>query len=213
MTGVKLVLAAGLALVAIFVIVTLSHVPMTLAGTNSVQAESKLARTTGTHTSEGCQAGETLPRNASAVRLSLFAAIGPEVTVDIFAGSHRLTSGTHPPGWVGSVVTVPVKPVPHAHSQAKLCFRLTSINGPIQVIGEDTSPAEAVVSNGEPLAGRIRVEYLRPGERSWLSLATSLARRLGFGHAANGLWDVLLVMALATAVIALSTALALRELR
>jgi hypothetical protein len=212
MTSVKIVLGLGLALIVIAVIATLSRAPLTLAGTNSVRPKSILGRTTGTRYAYACQAGESLPRDTSAVRLSLFAVIGPKVTISVWLGPRQITSGTRPPGWVGSVVTIPLEPVSDAHSAVKLCFRLTSINGPIQVIGEDTPPAEAAVSNGEPLAGRIRVEYLRPSTLSWLSLTSSITYRMGFGHAASGAWDILLVIVLAAAVVTLSTLLAVRGL-
>ncbi len=213
MTRVRIVLAAGVALTAGMAIVTLSRSPLTLAGTNSVRPESKLARTTQTSYAEGCQTGETLPSDTAAVRLSLFAVIGPRVTVRILSGSHLLTSGAQAPGWVGSVVTVPIRPLPRGHPRAKLCFKLTSINGPIQVIGQDTPAAAAVVSNGEPLAGRIRVEYLRPGRRSWWSLASSIARHMGFGHAAGGAFGVVLAAMLAAGVVTVSTLAAVRGLR
>lgn len=213
MTSVRVVLAVGLTLIVITLIVALSRAPLTLAGANDVRPASKLGRTTGTRYAYACQARETLPPNTSAVRLSLFAVVGPKMTVSMWLGSHQITSGTRGAGWVGSVVTVPLKPLPDAHFPVKLCFRLSSINGPIQVIGQETPPAVAAVSNGEPLAGRIRVEYLRPGTRSWLSLASDITRRMGFGHAASGAWDLLLVIALAAAVVTLSTLLAARRLR
>lgn len=212
-TRTGIVLAVGLGLTTAALVVTLSRSPLTLTGTNSIQATSKLARTTGTSYAAGCQTGEALPHAVAAVRLSLFAVIGPRVTVTILSGPHVITSGTRPPGWVGSVVTVPLRPLPRAHSPVKLCFKLTSVNGPIQVIGQDTPRAEAAVSNGEALAGRVRVEYLRPSRASWWSFAGSIAQRMGFGHAAGGAWDVVLAAILASSVLALSTWAAARGLR
>jgi hypothetical protein len=212
-TRVGIVLAVGLALTVVAVAVTLSRSPLTLARTNSVRVTAKLARTTETSYAEGCQTSETLPRDTAAVRLSLFAVIGPRVSVRILSGSHLLTSGTQTPGWVGSVATVPLGPLPHAHPHVALCFKLTSIDGPVQVNGQDTPPAQAVVSNGEALAGRIRVEYLRPGSRSWWSRAGSVIQRMGLGHAAGGGLGVALTAMLAAAVVALSTWVAARGLR
>lgn len=210
-TGI--VLAAGLALIMVALLVTLSRSPLTLDGTNSVRAESKLVRTTRASRIEGCQTGEVLPGDTTAVRLSLFAVIGPRVTVRILSGSQVLSSGTRAPGWVGSVVTVPVRPLPSAHSPVKLCFKLTSVNGPILVIGQDTPRAEAAVFNGAVLPGRMRVEYLRPGHASWWSHAGSIVRHLGFGHAAGGAWDAVLASILASAVLALATWVAAKGLR
>lgn len=213
MTRVGVVLAVGLALTVAAVAVTLSRSPLTLAGTNSITDATRLARTTQTRFAEGCQSGETLPRDTVAVRLSLFAVIGPRVAVRVLSGSRLLTSGAEAPGWIGSVATVPIGPLPRAHSHVELCFRLTSIDGPVQVNGRDTPRAEAVISDGEALAGRIRVEYLRPGRQSWWSLAGSVARRMGLGHAAGGAFGVALAAILAAAVVAVSTLVSARGLR
>jgi hypothetical protein len=43
------------------------------------------------------------------------------------------------------------------------------------------------VSNGtQVLPGRIRIEYLRPGKESWLSLALPTARRIGLSVGGGG---------------------------
>jgi hypothetical protein len=213
MTRVGVVLAAGLALTAVAVVVTLSRSPLTLAGANSVQTVVRLSETTSREDAEGCQADETLPRDIAAVHLSMFAVVGPRVTVRMLSGSRVITSGTEAPGWVGSVATVPLRPLPRAYSHVKLCFKISSVNGPVQVNGAHTSRAEAVVSRGEVLPGRMRVEYLRPGRRSWWSLAGGVVQRMGLGHAAGGVFGVALVALLAAAVLTLSTLAAARGLR
>jgi hypothetical protein len=57
------------------------------------------------------------------------------------------------------------------------------------------------------------MEYLRPGRKSWWSLASSVAHHMGLGHAASGTWIVFLVLALMLTVVILASRLALRELR
>ncbi len=81
------------------------------------------------------------------------------------------------------------------------------------MVGRTTPPAEATFGGTKPLPGRISIEYLQPGRRSWWSLALSVARRLGLGRAAAGTGNALLVLALALAVLTLSSWLVVRDLR
>ncbi len=213
MTRVAIVLLAGLALTALAVGVVLSRSPLTLVRTNSIPIATRLSRTADTRNAEGCQTGETLPRDTAAVRLSMFAVVGPRVTVRLLSGGRVITSGTEAPGWVGGVATVPLVPLPRARSDLKLCFTLSSVDGPVQINGQDTPRREAVISQGEALPGRIRVEYLRPGGSSWWLRVSGVARRMGLGHAAGGAFDVVLAALLAAGVIAVSTVAAARGLR
>ncbi len=212
MTRVGIVLAVGLALTVAAVVVTLSRAPLTLTRVNSVQTVVQLSRTAVSSYAEGCQAGETLPRDTTAIRLSMFAVVGPRVTVEIFSGAHMLTSGTEAPGWVGAVAAIPLRPLPRTHPDVKLCFKLSAINGPVQLNGAHTPPAEAVTSHGEALPGRMRVEYLRPGHSSWWSLAGGVAWRIGLGHAGGGAFGVVLAGLLAAAVLTVSVLAAARGL-
>jgi hypothetical protein len=71
--------------------------------------------------------------------------------------------------------------------------------------------AAAVTSTGEPLAGRLGVEYLAASNRSWWSRILEVARHMGLGHALSGTWVVLLIAALMAAVGALAIRAVLRE--
>jgi hypothetical protein len=205
MTRVRTVLAAGLVLTAVAVALTLSHAPLTLARVNPVHTVVQLSRTAVSSYAEGCQADETLPRDTTAIHLSMFAVVGPQVAITIFSGPRLLTSGTEAPGWVGSVATVPLAPLPRMYQDVTLCFKLSAINGPVQLNGAHTPRAEAVTSHGEALPGRMRVEYLRPGHSSWWSLARGVAWRMGLGHAGGGAFGVVLAGLLAAAALAVST--------
>jgi hypothetical protein len=208
---IQTTLAAGLALIAIALIATLSHAPATIARAPAVPPEKKVAFTTSD--ASGCQNGEALPGGTSAIRLGLFAVSSPGVAVEVFAGSHRITKGAIGPGWVGEGATVPVAEVPRGVAPVKVCFRVHPVVGRVEVLGRPTSPAEATVAEGKPLPGRISIEYLRSSHRSWWSRATSVARHLGFGHAARGAWDTLFVIVLAAGIVTLSSWLVVRDLR
>jgi hypothetical protein len=208
---IKVALGASLALIAIVFAVTLSHAPATLAKERPVPPESKLVFTESD--ARACQRGEVLPRDTSAIRLGLFADSSPDVSVQVFAGSHRIAAGTLGRGWSGEGATVPVNEIPHTVAPVKVCFGLKSVVGKVQILGRNTPKAEATTSEGAPLSGRISIEYLQPGHRSWWSLATSVARRLGLGHAVSGAWDALLVIVLTGMVLTLSSWLVVKELR
>jgi hypothetical protein len=209
---VGVALAAGLGAVAIVAIVTLSHVPATVAGTNWVPEVENLGATRSD--TGACQAGEALPRGTTAIRLGLQGSIGPLVSVVAYAGSHVVTRGAVGPGWRGENVTVPVRAVPRAVSSARVCFRLSSVSGNVSIVGAKAPPAEAAVSDGgEALPGRMQIEYLRPGRASWWSLLPAVLRHMGLGRAAAGTWIAIPIAALAAGAFALAAWAAARELR
>ncbi len=210
MRSVQITVAAALALTAIALGATLSRAPLTIAATNGIQSAERLAATNGD--ARACQAGEALPRGTTAIRLSLETAIGPPVTVQALAGGHLITHGAYGAGWPGASVTVPVARVSRTTPDATVCFTVGPSYKRVSMFGQHTAPALAAVAGGGPLPGRISIEYLTPGSRSWWSLASSVARHVGFGHAGGGTWIALLAAALALAVLALTSWLLIREL-
>ncbi len=208
-TRVGIVLGAGLALIAMAVAVTLSRSPVQIAGTNGVLPKSGLIVTHGSVS--GCQSEETLPEGTSGVRLRVAAAIGPSVSVEALSGGRVLTRGARGSGWTGSDVTVPIEQIRHSASHARLCFALGPSNERIAIFGVRTRRA-ALTLEGERLPGKMRVEYLKIGDGSWWSRALSVARHMGLGHAWSGTWIVLLLAALMSTVVALTSWLIVREL-
>ncbi len=210
MMRTPIALAAGLGLIALAVGFALSRSPLTLAG-SAAPGERTLSSTV--QPAAACQTGETLPRGTSAVRLGLETVIGPRVTLRVLSGSRVLASGVRAPGWSGASVTIPVQPVPRTVTAVRVCFGLTLMNGSVSLRGSASRPGVAARSEaGDPLPGRVSIEYLRAGHASWLSMAASVARRLGLGRAAPGSWNALLVMLLVAGCLALSSWLVLKEL-
>lgn len=206
---VRVALTAGLALIAIAIALVLSGSPIRVAGTNSVPLVSNFASLDGG--SRVCQAGETLPRGTSAIRLALEATIGPRVMLTALSGRRVVTHGARGSGWTGSEVTVPVGPIRHTTPHATLCFALGPSREATTIIGVQTRPS-ATASSTEPSAGRMRVEYLAAGDRSWWSSALSVARRIGLGRAPSGTWVVVILVALMAAVATLTSYLSIRDL-
>jgi Predicted membrane protein (DUF2142) len=203
MRETRVALAVGLALTTFALVLTLSRSPDVVAPTRSVSIEGELGETQ--RSLSICQANETVPRETTAMRLSLKALIGPRIEVKALAGGRILTSGRRVAGWTSGAVTVPVKRVAHTVIGATICLAFALSDETVTMLGEHTPPSSAAVTDdGQHLPGRIRIEYLRPGSRSWWSLALSTARHMGLGRAWAGTWIVLLVLALMAAVLALT---------
>ena len=204
-------LLAGLALTAIALAVTLSGAPSVVAATNGVPLEARLAKTAGSV--EICQPDETLPRETSAIRLALEAAIGPQVRLDVYSGAHLITAGTRSSGWTAGSVTIPVGPLPYTTANATLCFTIGRSRVPVTAFGAPAPRAIAArYSEAQVLSGRVRSEYLRAGRASWWSQALSVARRMGLGRSLSGTWIALLVLVLVLGLSLLAAWLVVREL-
>jgi hypothetical protein len=211
MRSVRIALASGLGLTAIAIGLVLAHSPMSVAGTNGILPEERLAVTDRSATY--CQAHELLPRSTSAIRLSLSAFIGPRVSVVVSSGGRTITGGTRGSGWKSRVVTIPVKPLPRTISEATVCTSFRPHNETLTVFGAATPHASAARFGPQVLPGKMRIEYLRAGERSWASMARAIVRRMGLGRAGGGSWIVLPALVLLATVVVLASRLVLKELR
>jgi hypothetical protein len=212
MLSVRTALALAATLTAIAVVLTLHGSPMSIAGTNGIPDAGEVAVTQ--RATSACQGGETVPAGTTAVRLTLAGEIGPRVTVTARSAGHTITRGVRGAGWTGAAVTVHVQRVALTARDAQLCFALARPLEVIELFGRHTPGADALVGpRGERLPGRLGVEYLRPGHATWLSLAPSIARRMGFGHAWGGAWIAFALAAAMASAAALMAWLALRAAR
>jgi hypothetical protein len=206
-------LAAGLALCAIALAIVLSGSPQVLAGSTNGIEPGGAPLTTVPGSGSACQSEETLPAGSSAIRLSLEATAGPRVAVTVLSGKAVVTRGEGVQGWLGKVVTVPIKPLKRTVRHATVCFVFTGAHEQVSFLGVPTPKRRAARSGTRVLPGRISIEYLRRGRSSWWSLARSVARRMGLGRAWAGTWVVLLVAALMATSIALASWMTVRESR
>jgi Predicted membrane protein (DUF2142) len=204
---VAVALAAGLALLALALGLVLSGSALVVAGTNSIPAAQTLGYSKGGNL--GCAKSGTLPRGTSAIRLSLGSNLGPTVSLKVLSGSRVITDGSRGAGWgIAETVTVPVRPLPHPVPEVSICVTLGPVVEHLEVKG---AVVRAILpGGGQHLAERFRVEYLRPGHASWFSRLSSVADRMGLGHAASGTWVVFVELALMIAVAILSIRLVLR---
>lgn len=211
-TRARVTLAAGLALLLVAIAVTLSGSPIVAAHTNGVVPNESLAETASE--AEACQSGEALPAGISAIRLALLSIAGPRVSVTVLSGTHVLTSGAVGSGWTGGAVTIPVRPVTVAVSHVRVCFELGRTVETVALYGSPTSRALAARDReGNPLSGRITVEYMRSASGTWWSIASKVARHIGLGRAPSGTWIALLLVLSMGAVVVSASWLAAKGLR
>jgi hypothetical protein len=191
---VRLALVVGLVGFVLALLVTMSHSPPELAGTNSVAPVGFVASTRGD--AVFCQDGETIPSGTSAIRLWVNTDISPPVQAVVSQGSQLLTHGAQQAGRLTGVIAIPVVPIRQTVTGARICFHFGPAVESVRLVG-GVAPARR---RGEAPTAKIRVEYLRSGHRSWWSLLPSIARRIGFGRAPSGTWVAflpLLLMAVA----------------
>lgn len=228
-TKVTITLALGMLVLAVVGAVTLTDAPPRVVrsvGRELVgRGENEAIGFTTSHLVV-CQTNETLPAGVFGVRLWMRAFYGTPVHLALYQGSQLLATGVHSAAWTGQSVTVPVTPLSHETSNVALCFAIGPNSEPVTILGakaparlravtargENLSEPGAGVTSGEPLTGRIEVEYLAAGEGSWWSRILAVARRMGLGRAVTGTWIALLAAALMATVATLSIRYALREL-
>jgi hypothetical protein len=207
-----LVVVVGLVLIVVASGALLLRSPDRALSSNGVQVQTPLI----TAESDGgmCQAGERVPSGTTSIRLAMASITGPRVSVKLLEGSGVATQGVRHAGWTGGSLTVPVRRLDHSLASGRLCVYLSDLNGQVEFQGEDTGPAiSAKTYTGQSLEGRIRVIYLGRGQRSWLSMVPSIARRLGLGRAGGGTWISLLAAMLIVTCAALTSVLLVRELK
>ncbi len=209
--SVRIALAGGLALLVLAVAVTLLGSPVSVAHTNKVPGNEVTVWTTRQGATY-CQAHESLPARTSAVRIWLFAAAGPRVHVDVLSHGQVVTHGSRGSIWVGGSVTIPVAELSHTVPDVTVCVSFPLHDEGVVLQGNLTNAASAAREGSMPLLGRMGMEFLRAGTRTWASQAPEIARRMGLGRAFPGTWIAFLPLALVAAIVLLFSRLVLREL-
>jgi hypothetical protein len=203
MRSVRTALAAGVTVLVVALGIVLLRAPLIVAGTNGIPANLAVTYINGGNVS--CQAGGTLPEGTTAIRVSLSANNGPSVGLEVLSGATLVTHGAREAGWgIDETVTVPVRRVPRTIRNTRICFSIGADVESIQVNGTQ------VRTSAGRLEALLRTEYLRPGPRSWLSMVSVVADRMGLAHAPDGAWVAYLTLAVMIAVCVLASRLVLR---
>lgn len=201
----RIALAIGLALLIPAIGVTLSRSPATVSGANPIKSVGTYETVTG-GLFEACQRNETLPAGTTAIRLSLDAILGPRIKLRALAGKRLLTSGERGAGWTAGDVTVPVKPLDRTAHGVAICFEFNALDESVALVGQRVTSG----TPAKPGLGASRIEYLRPGDRSWWSLASTVAAHMSSGHAWPGAWVVPFLALVMSAILAAVCWLSLR---
>jgi hypothetical protein len=210
MKRIPLTLVICLTLMLIAVAVALARTPLVRVGTDGTPLPTEIGATFNPDTV--CQPEEILPKDTTVVRMSLLSLLGPEIKVHVYAEGQLITSGVIGYGWTGTVVSVPVAPLTRTYTHASVCFTLAKRQQLVNYRGDTTKRAPAVSDGAQTLPGRIRIEYLAPGKKSWLSLALPTARRIGL-TVGGGSGIVLLLFMLVVSTAGLSSWVLIRDLR
>jgi hypothetical protein len=191
---VRVVIAAGLALVAGVVVVLLLLPAQRRAGSDYVPEFGPAAqlRAGASH----CEHNQLIPGDTGALNLLVgtYGRPTPRIDVTVTApGQGVVTRGSLPPGHKQGRVIVPVERVDRSVGSADVCI--------------ETGPGGRTVLYGEGQS--IRLAWLRPGSESRLSFLPTIAHRLGLAKLNPlGSW-LLLLLAL---VLAAAWFIALRTL-
>lgn len=161
---VKVVIAAGLALVAGLVLVLLLLPGERRAGSNDVPEFGPTVQLRGA--ASHCEHGQLIPADTGALNLLVgtYGRPTPRIDVTVTApGGGVLTRGSLQAGHEQGRVVVPVERVDRAVNGADVCIR--------------TGPGGRTVLYGEGQS--VRLAWLRPGSESRLSLLPTIAHRVG----------------------------------
>jgi hypothetical protein len=210
MSRVRVTLGVSLTLLLAAIALTLAHAPLMVARANGKPKEEEVIAETNRGATY-CQADEVLPKGTTAIRLSLSTATGPRISITVRSGGQTLTDGVRGAGWTSRVVTVPVRPLARAVSNATVCASFPLRDETLITYGQRTSHAAAARNGAQALAGRMWIEYLRPGHRSWASSLSSIAHNMGLARAGEGTWIAFLALAMTLSVAVLASYLILRE--
>jgi hypothetical protein len=165
---VRAVLAAGFALLAVGLVVTLSQSAPRPAGSNQVAQLEEVAKLRGA--ARRCQDGEVVPGDTAALRLLVGTYGRPAPGVHVSVRGPRgqlLTSGTRAPGGPEGNVEIPVGRVDETSGGNRVCVTVSG-------------PGRTVLYGS---AGRLHLEWMRPGSESWFSLIPTIAHRFGLAKA------------------------------
>jgi hypothetical protein len=203
-------LVAGLVLTVAAIAFDLSRVPLVAA--NPTPASSQTGVTVLHKKTSVCQAAETMPKGTTAIRVPLFAVLGPAVSISVTQGRRLIAHAKHAAGWMGGSVTVPLSKQARTTFDATVCAMVPA--NAYEPIVLRTSPAKKSTATigAKPIRGHIAIEYLSPDRSSWLSLVPEVARRMGLGRAWGGTWIVLLVVLMMGGLVVVCSLSIIREM-
>jgi hypothetical protein len=158
-----------------------------------------------------CEPGELLPGDTGGLRLAADSGIypGPRLAVHIFSAQGAVSSGGLAPGWRSGRVLIPIRRVAQTLPSAIVCVRNAG-SRPVSFGGSAPASGFVIELAGKPFGGRLRIEYMRPGSESWLSLLPTLVHRFSLAKSdivRHWAWIAVLVLMLLAVGLAARTML------
>lgn len=209
----RLVVALATALVAVSVVVVLSHRVVLNAGSDHIVPASFVA--TVPPDGELCQINPYLPADARRAQIVVGTNGRPVPGFAlrfVNAAGAVVASGSLPPGAGEGPVSIPIVTGPDATSAARLCLRVRGPS-PVLIAGLGIPPDQTdEIVNGRPQLGRISVVYhYGGGPKAWWSQLSPIDQRFGLGKASIfGDWTLPACALLLLAAWALALRLLLR---
>ncbi len=169
--------AAGLAALAVIIVVVLAHSAPRRSGSDlTPNGAFVVALDPG---QQSCQEGELLPADTSAVRVTLGAEGTPAAPMRVtFTGprGELLSTGALAAGWKQGIVRIPITHVANAIEPVRVCIRDVG-SSPVAVAGTNPDPGLHMLVGNRTVEARLRYDYMRPGSETWLSLLPVIAHR------------------------------------
>jgi hypothetical protein len=179
-------LAVGALAVAAGIAVVLSHAEVRRTNTNDVVARGLVGTLSAGH--RVCQDGERVPAGTAAIGLAAqssgqAAGVLAVELLDLTTQA-RVAGGTAAAGR-GATTTVPLRPSVRRERAVRVCLRLRApaTAAAVALYGGPADTAASAMDGSQALGGRVRIDYLGGTAESWWSLAPTVARRIGYGHA------------------------------
>lgn len=192
---VVLVAAACAVLALAGVAVALAASAPRLAGTNDLRLFHGISVPAGATV---CQGPELVPADSARVRLLVGGTegSGAAVALSVRDGGRTVARGGVPGGYGDGALVVGIGDVPNAMLADRVCIENRG-RAPLSIQGETFPPEQAARIDGSRGDGRVRLEWLRAGNESWLELAPAVLDRFGLGKAGwLGSWTLFLAAAL-----------------
>jgi hypothetical protein len=200
---VRIALIAALALLgAALGAVAVKH-PDALARTSGAVPTFRLGRI-GSR-AEICQAGQLIPQGTTALVAFLAAYSGPSVSARITAGGRVLATGHRGSGWTSRSVTISLSRAVPRTAGATVCFEVAPRYEVVEPRGGEVKGSPYMTVNGKKLPATMTIEYLRPGDSTWLSRLPTIARHMGLGRIPSGHWAPVLATLLVVAIAGIVT--------
>jgi hypothetical protein len=133
---------------------------------------------------KACQGAERLPADTASLRITVgtYGKPGPPLGASVTAASGQvLTSGVLKAGWRQGIISIPVRRVRTASEPVQVCFAnlQRGHSTPIVIAGDLGDPGYTMqIAGHTAVDARLRIDYMRPGSETWLSMLPAIAHRL-----------------------------------